>query len=111
MRLGSSRRPGVAGLASTLRSSAALVGPRFGRRSCSAVDSLDRGQRVRFGFLGELRGRMSFARSGSRCPRRGSWPSILSSMNWGLWSIGQPIGAAALALVPSAIGARVRAGL
>ena len=72
MRLGSSRRPGVAGLASTLRS----VRLRWSDRDlvavqCSAVDSLDRGQRVRFGFLGELRGRMSFARSGVSDARGG----------------------------------------
>ena len=111
MRFGSLRRLGVAGLASTLRSSAALVGPRFGRRPCSVADSLDGGQRVRFGFPAELRARTSFTRSGSRCPRRGSWPSTLSSMNWGLWSIGQRIDAAAPALVSSAIGARTCAGL
>ena len=60
IRFGSLRRPEVAGLASTLRSSAALVGVRFTRRPCSAPDSLDRDQRVRFGFPAELGARTSF---------------------------------------------------
>ena len=84
MRVGSSRRPGVAGFASTLRLSAALAGHRFGRRPCSVAGSLDRGQRVLFALPGEPRARMS------------------------IW---QRVAAVAPALVSSAIGARTRAGL